>query len=103
MTRGINLPLPVEPGTVIAIGDWWLVRLRSYEGAPPAWELLPMPSKLLDDPARASGVSAQCVYGDEWVQAEVEQEGGYLVISEPGKAPWGIKYFRPDHANGCEA
>lgn len=92
------LTLPQKPGTVIAIGDWWLVRLRPYEGAPSAWELLPFPSSELREHAERQGVKAQCVYGDEWVLAEVEQEGGYLVISDPREIPSGIRYFRQELA-----
>lgn len=75
--------LPTEPGTVIAIGSWWFVRLRSYEGAPPAWELLPMPSKKLTDSAQGNGFAAQCVYGDDTVLAEAEQEGSFRIVSQP--------------------
>lgn len=90
--RGESLiKLPEKAGTVIAIGDWWLVRLRSYEGAKPAWEMLPLPSKALKDAAKRNGVDDQCVYGDEWVLAEVEQEGGFKIIASPG-TPWGVKY-----------
>lgn len=78
------LTLPQKPGTVIAIGEWWLVRLRPYEGsAPSAWELLPFPSNQIHDSAKRINVSAQCVYDDAWVLSEAEQEGGYVVISEP--------------------
>lgn len=87
------LRLPEEAGTVIAIGEWWLVRLRSYEGAPPAWELLPFPDAALRDHAKIQGVTAQCVYGDEWVLTEVEQEGGYDVISSPGTR-YGVRYTK---------
>lgn len=89
------LKLPETPGTVIAIGDWWLVRLRPYEGAPSAWELLPFPDSQVRDHAERIGVKAQCVYGDEWVLAEAEQEGGYLIISDPRPTPSGIQYFTP--------
>jgi hypothetical protein len=76
--------LPTEPGTVIAIGKWWLVRLEPHNGSGPAcWELLPH----RDDETRASmeraGVKSQCVYSEEWVQAEAEQEGRFEVISAP--------------------
>ncbi len=93
------LKLPEKPGTVIAIGEWWLIRLRPYEGAPSAWEMLPLPSKELTDHAKANGVSTQCVYGDDWVLAEAEQEGGYLVISDPRERPSGIQYFAPADAD----
>lgn len=91
------LKLPEKPGTVIAIGEWWLVRLRPYEdtGAPSAWELLPMPSRTTEDHARRKGVASQCIYDDAWVLAEVEQEGGYLVIADPRDEPSGIQYFKP--------
>lgn len=87
------LNLPQKPGTIIAVGEWWLVRLRPHEGAPSAWELLPLPSKELADHVKAMGVATQCVYGDDWVLAEVEQEGGYTVIAEP-VASYGIRYTR---------
>lgn len=90
------LKLPEKPGTVIAIGDWWLVRLQPYDGAPSAWELLPMPTRQATEHARRNGVKAQCVYGDDWVLAEVEQEGGYVIISDPRDQPSGVQYFRPD-------
>jgi len=89
------LKLPEKPGTVIAIGEWWLVRLRPYEGAPSAWEMLPLPSKELQEHVEQMGVKTQCIYGDEWVLAEAEQEGGYLVISDPRPTPSGIQYFTP--------
>lgn len=85
--------LPEAPGTVIAIGEWWLVRLRSYEGAPSAWELLPFPNTAVRERAQSMHVASQCVYGDEWVLAEVEQEGGYDVISSPGRR-YGIRYTK---------
>ena len=96
------LRLPEKPGTVIAIGEWWLVRLRPYEGAPSAWEMLPLPSKELTEHAERNGVKAQCVYGDDWVLAEAEQEGGYLVISDPRDEPSGIQYFKPVPARTTE-
>lgn len=96
------LKLPEKPGTVIAIGEWWLIRLRPYEGAPSAWELLPLPSKELTDHAKANGVSTQCVYGDDWVLAEAEQEGGYLIISDPRERPSGIQYFTPSPKASAE-
>lgn len=96
------LKLPEKPGTVIAIGEWWLIRLRSYEGAPSAWELLPLPSKELTDHAKANGVSTQCVYGDDWVLAEAEQEGGYLVISDPRPTPSGVQYWKQELARAAE-
>lgn len=89
------LQLPKKPGTVIAIGEWWLIRLRSYEGAPSAWEMLPLPSRELGEHAERNGVKTQCIYDDEWVLAEVEQEGGYVVISDPREHPSGVQYFRP--------
>lgn len=96
------LRLPEKPGTVIAIGDWWLVRLRPYEGAPSAWELLSFPSKSTHDSAEKIGVKAQCVYGDDWVLAEAEQEGGYLVIADPREEPSGVQYFKPVPAMRAE-
>jgi hypothetical protein len=87
------LTLPQKPGTIIAIGDWWLVRLRPYEGAPSAWEFLPLPSKELKDHAKSQNTPDQCVYSDDWVLSEVEQEGSYVIISEPVE-PYGLKYFR---------
>lgn len=93
------LKLPEKPGTVIAIGEWWLIRLRSYEGAPSAWELLPFPRAELTEHAHRMGVSAQCVYDDAWVLSEVEQEGGYLIISDPREKPSGIQYFAPADAD----
>lgn len=89
------LRLPEKPGTVIAIGEWWLVRLRPCEGHPSAWEMLPLPSKELREHAQRNGASGQCIYGDDWVLAEAEQEGGYLVISDPRDEPSGIQYFKP--------
>lgn len=85
--------LPQKPGTVIAIGEWWLVRLRSYEGSSSAWELLPFPDAALREHAEQMGVKQQCVYGDDWVLAEVEQEGGYDVISTPGTR-FGVRYTK---------
>lgn len=96
------LKLPEKPGTVIAIGDWWLVRLRPYQGAPSAWELLPMPDAETSVRAKSLGVREQCVYGDEWVLAEVEQEGGYVVISDPRDVPSGVQYFRQELAQSAE-
>ncbi len=87
------LTLPTTPGTIIAIGDWWLVRLRPYDGAPAAWEMLPFDGQKTNDRAAQLNVRGQCVYGDEWVLSEVEQEGSYLIISEPVDRPYGIKYF----------
>lgn len=89
------LRLPEKPGTVIAIGDWWLVRLRPYETGAKSWELLPFRSEAEREHAERIGVKAQCVYGDEWVLAEAEQEGGYLVIADPREEPSGIQYFKP--------
>jgi hypothetical protein len=82
------LVLPTEPGTVIAIGEWWLVRLRPYQNedgftAPSAWELLPWPTPAIRKNAEDMGIAAQCVYGDAWVQAEAEQEGNFRIISTP--------------------
>lgn len=79
-------PLPTEPGTVIAIGDWWLVRLRPYTpDVPAAWELLPGTAATRSSFERA-GVKQQCVYGDEWVRAEADQHGGFEVLAEPIQA-----------------
>ena len=89
------LTLPSTPGTVIAIGNWWLVRLRPYGGAPSAWEMLPLPSAEATARAKANGVVTQCVYADDWVLSEAEQEGGYVIISTPAR-PYGIKYFTPE-------
>jgi hypothetical protein len=76
-------PLPTTPGTVIGIGDWRLVRLEPYEtGLPGAWEMLPIPEAVQGSLSRA-GAKAQCVYGDEWVQAEAQQYGGFETLSEP--------------------
>lgn len=85
--------LPTRPGTIIAIGGWWLVRLRPYGEAPSAWELLPFPTKEATEHANRVGAKAQCVYDDAWVKSEVEQEGGFLVIAEPTR-PYGVKYYR---------
>lgn len=93
MTREQLICLPEQPGTVIAIGEWWLVRLRPYEGAPSPWELLPLPSQAACARAERNGVKDQCVYGDEWVLAEVEQEGGFTVISSPGE-PYSVRYTK---------
>lgn len=92
------LTLPQKPGTVIAIGDWWLVRLPPYETGAMSWELLPFRSDAQREHAERQGVKAQCVYGDDWVLAEAEQEGGYLVISDPRPVPSGIRYFRQELA-----
>lgn len=81
--------LPSKPGTVIAIGEWWLVRLRSYEGAPSAWELLPPSDRKVKEGMERAGVNAQCVYADDWVLAEADQEGGYYVMAEPTQRPYG--------------
>ena len=94
------LKLPERPGTVIAIGAWWLVRLPGYEGAPSAWELLPFATEAIRNHAESIGVKAQCVYGDEWVLAEAEQGGGYLVIADPREEPSGVQYFKPVPALG---
>lgn len=77
--------LPDEPGTVIAIGGWWLVALERYEGreGPVSWELLPGASQEVAASIERAGAKAQCVYGHEWVMAEAEQEGGYFVVSTP--------------------
>lgn len=89
------LKLPEKPGTVIAIGGWWLVRLPGYEGAPSAWELLPFATEAIRNRAESIGVKAQCVYGDDWVLAEAEREGGYLVVADPREEPSGVQYFKP--------
>lgn len=89
--------LPTEPGTVIAIGEWWLVRLRPYEGAPSAWELLSLPAAALKDRARRNGIADQCVYDDEWVLGEVQQEGGFDIISTPGLSVYGERVGNWDH------
>lgn len=96
------LKLPEKPGTVIAIGAWWLVRLRPYGNAPSAWELLPMPDDESSERAKSLGVRTQCVYGDEWVLAEAEQEGGYAVISDPRDTPSGVQYFQHVLARAAE-
>lgn len=93
MMRESLIHLPQEPGTVIAIGEWWLVRLRESETGVRAWELLPFPTRELTDKAGRLGVKTQCVYSDEWVLAEVEAEGGYDVIALPGLR-WGVRYTR---------
>lgn len=85
--------LPDNPGTVIAIGSWWLVRLAPYETGTKSWELLPFRSREEHDNAERLGVKAQCVYGDDWVLSEAEQEGGYEVIAEPVK-PYGVRYVK---------
>lgn len=75
--------LPTEPGTVIAIGDWWLVKLRGYDaGAEGGWEFLPVP-RTVKPSLRRSGREDQCVYSNEWAQSEADQEGGFTVISSP--------------------
>ena len=89
--------LPTNPGTVIAIGEWWLVRLRPYEGAPSAWELLPMSNKETTEHAKSIGVDSQCVYDDAWVMSEADQEGGYYVISEAVRTPYGPHIRRREH------
>ena len=78
-------PLPTEPGTVIAIGGWELVKLRLYNAEQPGgWELLPAKDDQVRRSMDRAGVKAQCVYGDEWVRAEAEQDrDGFRVISEP--------------------
>lgn len=78
-----TLVLPTAPGTVIAIGAWWFVRLRPYQDAPSAWEMLPLPSMQLKVQANANGFEDQCVYGDDTVLAEAEQEGAFVVIAAP--------------------
>lgn len=81
--------LPTEPGTVIAIGDWWLVKLRPYtEYAEGAWELLPAP-ETANKRMQSLGVKAQCVYGSDWVLAEAQQEGGFRIISAPERRSTG--------------
>jgi len=76
-------PLPTEPGTVIAIGDWWLIRLQPWaEDVPAAWELLPQPQDVARRINRL-GIKTQCVYSDDWVQAEVDQDPkGFRIISK---------------------
>lgn len=75
--------LPDKPGTIIAIGEWWFVRLRPYEpGVDAAWELLPAPKDVADRIERM-GIKTQHVYSDEWVLAEAEQEGSFKIISRP--------------------
>lgn len=78
-----HIVLPVEPGTVIAIGEWWFVRLRQYQGAPSAWEMLPLPTMELKNRAKANGFADQCVYGDSLVLEEAKQHGGWKLISAP--------------------
>ncbi|MEO5920632.1 MAG: hypothetical protein ABIQ01_05755 [Pseudolysinimonas sp.] len=81
------LVLPTEPGTVIAIGAWWLVRLEPHEGSGPGcWELLPPRDETTRRSMEGNQVRAQCVYGDEWVLAEAEHEGHFTVIAEPASA-----------------
>lgn len=75
--------IPTEPGAVIAIGDWWLVKLRGYDqGAEGGWEFLPVPRSVKPS-VRRSGQADQCVYSNDWVRAEVDQAGSFIVISAP--------------------
>lgn len=90
--------LPTEPGTVIAIGGWWLVRLEPWNGdGPGCWELLPARSDEIRLSMERAGAKPQCVYGDDWVLAEAQQEGGYYVMAEPTYRPFGptIRYLPP--------
>ena len=82
--------LPTEPGTVIAVGDWWFVRLRAYETtSQSAWELLPLPTKRLSESAARNGFPQQCGYSSEAVLAEAEQEGGFVIVAAPVSVPGG--------------
>lgn len=75
--------LPTEPGTVIAIGEWWFVRLRPYKpGITPAWELLPAPEDV-EDKARRNGFPSQCIYPDDIVLGEINQEGAFRIVAAP--------------------
>jgi hypothetical protein len=77
------IALPATPGTVIAIGDWWFVRLRPYKpGLEPAWELLPAPQDV-EEKARRNGFPSQCIYSDEIVRGEIDQEGSFRVVAAP--------------------
>lgn len=90
--------LPTKPGTVIAIGGWWFVKLESYEheesgpvhkpGEEP-WELLPARSDAIRQSMEAARFSQQTVYSHEQVLIEAAQEGGYFVIAEPVERPYG--------------
>lgn len=74
--------LPEAPGTVIAIGAWWFVKLEPHEGVGPGcWELLPARDEKTRQSMERAGVKAQCVYSDDWVLTEAEQQGGYLVVA----------------------
>lgn len=79
--------LPGTPGTVIAIGSWWLVLLPPFYADdrqyPQAWELLSPPTAEALISMRAAGVKWQHVYSDDWVRAEVEQHGGYDIVAVP--------------------
>lgn len=76
--------LPTKPGTVIDVGLWRFVKLEPYEGTNAGgWELLPARDAATKKTMSNCSVKDQCVYGDEWVLAEAEQEGGYFVIAEP--------------------
>jgi hypothetical protein len=78
-----QLVLPETPGTVIAIGEWWFVKLRPYtEGVEAAWELLPAPKNVAERIERL-GIRTQHVYNNEWVLGEADQEGKFKIISEP--------------------
>jgi hypothetical protein len=89
------LQLPKAPGTVNAIGDWWLVRLRPYEnGYDGSWELLPFRSADARTHAASLNVRSQCVYSEAWVLTEAEQEGHFTVISEPLSQPYTFGYQR---------
>ena len=75
--------LPTEPGTVIAIGEWWFVRLRPYKpGITPAWELLPAPEDV-EEKARRNGFPSQCIYPDDIVLGEINQEGAFRIVAAP--------------------
>lgn len=75
--------LPTEPGTIIAIGEWWFVRLRPYKPSiTPAWELLPAP-KDVEEKARRNGFPSQCIYSDDIVRGEIDQEGSFRIVAAP--------------------
>jgi len=97
--------LPAEPGTVIAIGGWWLVRLEPHNGTGPGcWELLPAATEEIRLSMERARVKAQCVYSDEWVLTEAEQEGGYYVVSAPVNRQYGphIRYRLADEASSSK-
>jgi len=76
-------PLPTEPGTIIAIGGWWFVRLRPYSpGNTPAWELLPAPRDV-EEKARRNGFPSQCIYSDGIVLEEINREGSFRIVAAP--------------------